>query len=65
MVDSRMVQRYSKQWHHFDISQPVRIWQKRPRKNLGLVVEVEDEDRNKVNVDRVFRMMNCSDGERN
>ena len=26
-------------------------------------VEVEDEDRNKVRADRVFKLMNCSDGE--
>ncbi len=63
MLDSRMVGRHQNQWHQFNIIHPVRVWQKRPRKNLGLVIEVEDEDRNKIQADKVFRLMNCSDGE--
>ena len=63
IIDSRMVPRYQRQWHEFDVTQTVKVWQKRPRRNLGIVVEVEDEDRNKVRADRVFKLMNCSDGE--
>ena len=62
MIDSRMVPRYQRQWHEFDITQTVKVWQKRPRKNLGIVVEVEDEASKKVRADRIFRLMNCSDG---
>jgi hypothetical protein len=64
MVDSRMVPRYQRHWHEFDISETVKLWHKRPRRNLGLVIEVEDEDRNKLRANQIFRMMNCLDGEK-
>ena len=62
MLDSKMVPRYQTKWLEFDILSAVQFWQKRPRKNFGLIVEVEDEDRNKIAPSKIFKLMNCSDG---
>ena len=48
------------QWLEFDVQAALVEWQKRPRRNYGLVIEVEDEERHKLKADQFVRAMNCT-----
>lgn len=52
------------QWLEFDVQAALAEWQKRPRRNYGLVVEIENEEMIKMKADDYIRAMNCTeDGE--
>ena len=60
MLDSKMVQRDEKKWLEFDILGALKAWQRNPRRNLGLIVEVEDKDMTRLNARKLVQPMNCS-----
>ena len=49
------------QWLEFDVAAALVEWQRRPRRNYGLVVEVEDEERTKLEADQFVRAMDCTE----
>ena len=64
ILDSQMVpQSATSQWVKFDILPAVKIWTNSSDKNYGLVVEVEDAERNVIPASSVFQTMDCNNGE--
>jgi hypothetical protein len=61
MLDSKMVPRYGSRWLSFDVLSAVTAWQDKPASNLGLVIEVEDEEMNRRNAFHFVRPINCEE----
>jgi len=65
MLDSAMVDSASLgtgHWIKFDIRGAVQRWVQNPAQNLGLFLEVEDQERNRVAPTQFFQMMECQNG---
>ena len=61
MVDAGQILLRGGQWLAFDVKAALTEWQKKPRRNYGIVVEVENEEMTKLKADDFVRAMNCSE----
>ncbi|CAB3363583.1 Hypothetical predicted protein [Cloeon dipterum] len=59
ILDSKMVSTSGEGWVDFNVVNAVKDWQN-PNNNMGLFVEVEDQEKKKLPAASFFREMNCT-----
>ncbi|XP_065334980.1 uncharacterized protein LOC135936182 isoform X2 [Cloeon dipterum] len=59
ILDSKMVSTTGEGWVDFNVLNAVKDWQN-PNNNMGLFVEVEDQEKKKLPAASFFREMNCT-----
>ncbi|KAI0214806.1 Bone morphogenetic protein 6 [Lamellibrachia satsuma] len=61
LLDSLLVARDYVGWLRLDILEAVRFWFRRPQRNFGIEISIQDERRRTYNTTDVIASVNCSD----
>lgn len=61
LLSSIMTSAVGSRWLEFDVVSAIRNWFTKPRHNFGFLVEVEHQDRTKVDAINVIKIRNCEE----